>query len=51
MAIKVAKRFLIQNYTNFHSHYHRLLPPTKRAIEFLHNYDSLISLIYNKTTS
>jgi hypothetical protein len=32
MAIKVAKRFFNQNYTSFHSHYYRLIPPTKRAV-------------------
>ena len=32
MAIKVPKRFFNQNYTSFHSHYHRLLPPTKQAL-------------------
>ena len=33
MAIKIAKRFFNQNYTIFHSHYHHLLPPTKRAVK------------------
>ncbi|XP_057538311.1 glucan endo-1,3-beta-glucosidase 8-like [Amaranthus tricolor] len=33
MTIKVAKRFFNQNYTNFHFHYHCLLPPTKRVVE------------------
>ena len=32
MTIKVPKRFFNQNYTNFHSHYHRLLPHTKRTV-------------------
>ena len=27
----VAKRFFNQNYTSFHSHYHHLIPATKRA--------------------
>ena len=33
MVIKVAMRFFNQNYTNFHSYYHRLLPPIKRAVK------------------
>ena len=39
IAVKVAKRFFNQNYTIFHSQYHRLIPPTKSKYKM----DNLLS--------
>ena len=48
MGIKVVIRFFNQNYTNFHSHYHYLLPSIKKVeLTTLIEYYTVGEVIFN----